>query len=147
MDETIGGMSLDDLGDVLEIEMASFLSPWTKRLFEDTLASPISKGFVMKKGAETIGYIMLYSVAAEAHILNIAIHPNHRGCGHASALIQYALDHYKENGIRQFFLEVREGNIVAIKLYHRFGFEKIGKRRRYYSETNEDALVMCLSVH
>jgi [ribosomal protein S18]-alanine N-acetyltransferase len=147
MDKTIREMSLDDLDDVMEIEKLSFVSPWTKRLFEETLVSPISTSLVMKKGAETIGYIMLYSVAGEAHILNIAIHPTCRGKGYASMLIQYVLGHFDEKGIHEFFLEVREGNMVAIRLYQRFGFEMIGKRKKYYAETNEDALVMCLSVH
>jgi len=147
MDETIRKMCQDDLDGVMEIENLSFVSPWTKRLFEDTLASPITTSFVMKKGLYSIGYIMVYSVADEAHILNIAIHPDHRGKGHASSLIQHALSYFDEQGVREFFLEVREGNMIAIRLYQRFGFEKIGKRKRYYPETNEDALVMCLSVH
>lgn len=147
MDETIREMFLDDLDGIIEIENLSFVSPWTKRLFEDTLSSPIATSFVMKKSSRIIGYIMVYSMAGEAHILNIAIHPDYRGRGHASSLIQHALNHFDEKGVHDFFLEVREGNMVAIRLYQRFGFEKIGKRKRYYPETNEDALVMCLSVH
>jgi ribosomal-protein-alanine N-acetyltransferase len=53
----------------------------------------------------------------------------------------------ERKGVHEFFLEVREGNMAAIRLYQQFGFEKIGKRKKYYAETNEDALVMCLSVH
>ena len=145
-DETIREMSLDDLGDVMEIEKLSFVSPWTKRLFEETLLSPISSSFIMKKNHETIGYIILYSVADEAHILNIAIHPQYRGTGYASTLIKHALDYFNEKGVGEFFLEVREGNMVAIRLYQRFGFERVGKRKKYYAETNEDALVMRLSM-
>lgn len=147
MDEAIRNMGPDDLDEIMEIEKLSFTSPWTKRLFEETLASPIATSFVIKKGSETIGYIMIYSVTDEAHILNIAVHPDYRCRGYASALIQYALDYFGKSYIHEFFLEVREGNMVAIRLYQRFGFEKIGKRKRYYPETNEDALVMCLSVH
>jgi ribosomal-protein-alanine N-acetyltransferase len=147
MDEAIREMSLDDLDDIIEIEKLSFVSPWTKRLFEETLISPISTSFVMKKGAEALGYIVLYSVADEAHILNIAVHPHYRGKGCASSLIKHVLDCFEGKGVHEFFLEVREGNMAAIKLYQRFGFEKIGKRKKYYSETNEDALVMCRLVH
>jgi ribosomal-protein-alanine N-acetyltransferase len=100
----------------------------------------------MKKGTETIGYIILYTVADEAHILNIAIHQSHRRQAHASSLLQYVLDYFERKNVHQFFLEVREGNLSAISLYGRFGFEKIGRRKKYYTETNEDALVMCLSV-
>lgn len=147
MNETIGEMSLDDLDDVMEIERLSFVSPWTKRLFEETLISPISLSLVIKKDAETMGYIILYSVVDEAHILNIAIHPGFRVKGYASSLMQYVLDYFEKKGVHEFFLEVREGNVAAITLYQRFGFVKIGKRKKYYAETNEDALVMCLSVH
>lgn len=147
MDESIREMSLDDLDDVMEIEKKSFASPWTKRFFEEALISPISVNLVMKKGTETLGYIILYSVADEAHILNIAVHPSHRRKGCASNLIQYVLGYFERKGVHEFFLEVREGNLSAIRLYERFGFQKIGKRKKYYAETNEDALVMCLSVH
>jgi len=147
MNEAIRGMSLDDLDDVMEIEKKSFVSPWTKRFFEEALISPISVNLVMKKGTEIIGYIILCSVVDEAHILNIAVHPSHRGKGCASSLIQYVLSYFERKGVHEFFLEVREGNMAAIRLYQRFGFEKIGKRKKYYTETNEDALVMCLSVH
>jgi len=148
MDEAIREMSLDDLDNIIEIEKLSFVSPWTKRLFEETLISPISSSFIMKKDRETLGYIILYSVADEAHILNIAIHPQYRGKGYASSLIKHVLDYFEEKrDVHEFFLEVREGNMGAIRLYQRFGFEKIGKRKKYYSETNEDALVMCLIIN
>ena len=148
MDESIRAVSLDDLDDIIEIEKLSFVSPWTKRLFEETLISPISSSFIMKKDQATLGYIILYSVADEAHILNIAVHPRYRGKGCASSLIKHVLDYFEEKkDVHEFFLEVREGNMGAIRLYKRFGFEKIGKRKKYYSETNEDALVMCLTVH
>lgn len=146
MDETIREMSLHDLVDVMEIEKLSFVSPWTKRLFEESLLSPISSNFIMKKGLEALGYIILYSVADEAHILNIAVHPHYRERGCASSMINHVLGYFNYKGVHQFFLEVREGNMGAIRLYQRFGFEKIGKRKKYYAETNEDALVMCLSM-
>ena len=147
MDEVIREMSLDDLDSIMEIERLSFASPWTKRLFEGTLASPISTSFIMKKGTDTLGYIILYSIADEAHILNVAVHPHFRGKGYASTLIKFALGYFEEKGAHEFFLEVREGNMVAIRLYQRFGFEKIGRRKKYYPETNEDALVMCLTIN
>jgi ribosomal-protein-alanine N-acetyltransferase len=67
MDESIRAVSLDDLDDIIEIEKLSFVSPWTKRLFEETLISPISSSFIMKKDRATLGYIILYSVADEIY--------------------------------------------------------------------------------
>ena len=146
MDRTIAKMTLDDLSDVMKIEKISFISPWTERFFEEALASPVSLSLVLKNSTRAIGYIILYSVADEAHILNVAIHPGYRGKGGASSLLEHVIGCCKKKGIYEFFLEVREGNVAAINLYERFGFEKIGKRKQYYAETNEDALVMCLSV-
>ena len=145
-DQIIRNMTGDDLDGVMEIEGLSFISPWTKRLFEETLLSPISTSFIMKQGTETVGYIILYSVENEAHILNIAVHPAYRRRAYGAALIDYTIRHFRERHVTEFFLEVRESNVAAIRLYHRYGFGKIGKRKKYYSETNEDALVMYLSV-
>ena len=145
--DTIREMSLDDLDDVMEIEGLCFASPWTRGIFEETLASSISSSFIMKRGLDTVGYIILYSVADEAHILNIAIHPRYRGEGCAAVLMRHIIDYFRKKAINEFYLEVREGNLIAIRLYQGFGFERIGIRKKYYSETNEDALVMRLSVH
>ncbi len=144
--EAIQEMTVDDLDEVMEIERLSFVSPWTRRLFEETLASSISTSFVVRRSGLTIGYIILYSVEAEAHILNIAVHPAHRRKGYGASLINHVLDHFKAHKVTEFFLEVREGNTGAIRLYSRYGFEKIGKRKKYYTETNEDAVVMRLSL-
>ncbi|MEI6154255.1 MAG: GNAT family N-acetyltransferase, partial [Deltaproteobacteria bacterium] len=69
-------MREDDLTDILEIEKRSFISPWTKGMFEETIESPISTNSVIEINSEILGYIMLYSVEDEAHIMNIAVHPD-----------------------------------------------------------------------
>ncbi len=103
MNETIKKMSPDDLDDVMEIEKLSFVSPWTKRFFEETLTSPISLNLVMKKGTETIGYIILYTVADEAHI---------EYC-HSSQLSARRFkppsvcSYFKRKDVREFFLSSR----------------------------------------
>jgi ribosomal-protein-alanine acetyltransferase len=137
-------MSGSDLDGVLLIERRSFTLPWTRRLFEEALLSPITGNFVILDGKELIGYLCLYTVLNEAHILNVAIHPDHRKAGRGSALIERVVDLLTERGIVHFYLEVREGNTDAIKLYNKFGFVAIGIRKKYYTDTNEDALVMHL---
>ncbi len=144
--ETIREMREEDIEGILNIENLSFISPWTKRFFEETLSSPISKNLIIVKDKVVLGYIILYSVENEAHILNIATHPAYRKKGYASQLITHALAYFKDNNVTDFYLEVREGNMGAINLYTQYGFEKIGKRRKYYTETNEDALVMHLTM-
>jgi len=145
-EDIIREMREDDLTDILEIEKRSFISPWTKGMFEETIESPISTNSVIEINSEILGYIMLYSVEDEAHIMNIAVHPDHRGRGYASKLITHTFLHVIRKNISEFFLEVRESNVNARHLYTKFGFKVIGKRKKYYTETNEDALVMKLSV-
>ena len=144
-DLNVREMKQDDLRDILAIENKSFKSPWTKRLFEETLFSPIAANFVITAGDEIVGYLCLYTVEDEAHILNIAISPAHRQKGHASVLMDKVIEQMGEKGITQYYLEVREGNNEALGLYRKFGFTAIGKRKKYYTDTNEDALVMHLA--
>ncbi|MCX5808756.1 MAG: ribosomal protein S18-alanine N-acetyltransferase [Proteobacteria bacterium] len=146
-EDIIREMREDDLIDILEIENRSFISPWMRRTFEETIESPISTNSVIEINSEILGYIMLYSVEDEAHIMNLAVHPDYRGRGYASKLITRTVSCFVGKNVSEFFLEVREGNINAQRLYTKFGFKGIGKRKRYYTETNEDALLMKLSLH
>ncbi len=139
-------MKESDLDEVLKIEKKSFSDPWSRRLFQDTLSFPHSVNFVIEEGAGALlGYINFYLIGEEAHMLNFAIHPEWRKKGLAARLLDHALAFLKRKNAADFFLEVRESNDDAIKLYREFGFEMIGRRKRYYVETNEDALVMHLS--
>ncbi|HOV89184.1 MAG TPA: ribosomal protein S18-alanine N-acetyltransferase [Syntrophorhabdaceae bacterium] len=139
-------MGKKDIKDILEIERLSFITPWTANMFLGSMSSPINKNFVMEWHNKIIGYIMLYSVLDEAHITNFAIRPEYRKKGYGHRLLLYAIDYYKKTGVTDFFLEVREKNFQAINLYRRFDFNIVGRRRRYYSDTNEDALIMHLSI-
>jgi len=145
-EDIIREMSEDDIHRVMEIERRSFVSPWTRGMFEETIASAISTSFILEKNMEILGYIMLYSVEDEAHIMNLAVHPDHRRKGCALKLIDHTISHFSGGNVSRFFLEVREGNMNARRLYKKYGFGIIGKRKGYYTETNEDALVMHLSV-
>ena len=142
---TIEAMKESDLEEVLAIEKKSFADPWSRRLFEETLAYPHSVNFVLRgPGKAVLGYINFYIIAEEAHMLNLAVHPDWRKKGLATRLLAYSLEHLRHRNAPDVFLEVREGNRDAIQLYSRFGFQAIGKRKKYYVETNEDALVMHL---
>ncbi|MCX7965892.1 MAG: ribosomal protein S18-alanine N-acetyltransferase [Syntrophorhabdaceae bacterium] len=142
----IRDMTSMDLDDIIAIEKKSFPTPWTKTMFLESLSSEIYKNLVIEENAEIIGYIMLYYVMDEAHITNFAIKPSFRRKGYGAKLLSYVIDYFKEKGVVEFFLEVRESNKAAINLYRKFGFEIVGKRRRYYSDTNEDAFIMHLSL-
>ena len=143
-------MSHGDLEEILEIEKRSFPSPWSRDLFVRELNNRSSKNFVAReeiKGMSRLaGYICFWTVAAEAHILNLAVHPSFRRLRTASLLLSHTLDYCRERGIRQVFLEVRSNNRPAQILYGKFGFVVNTIRKGYYNDTREDALVMALDL-
>lgn len=140
-------MEEEDLDEVLFIENRSFVSPWSRRLFVEALVYPLSRNYALKTlSKKTVGYANFYVVQHEAHVLNIAIHPECRRKGLAIHLLKHTIEELSSKGVTEFYLEVREGNGEAIRLYRKFGFEFVGRRKKYYSETNEDALVMCLQL-
>jgi len=143
----ISKMKEEHIEKVLEIEKRSFITPWTKKMINETLSSTISTNFVIEENNLLLGYIMLYSVLDEAHILNIAVNPDYRRRGCASQLVRHVTEYCGKKGISDFYLEVRDSNTKAINLYGMFGFKVIGKRKGYYTDTHEDALVMQLSLH
>lgn len=143
---TFRKMRGEDLEDILPIERASFSSPWTKRAFFEALSSPSTRNFVLEKEGRCVGYLVAYVVPPEAHIANIAIHPGFRRQGFGTFLLSRSIEEIKKERVREFYLEVREGNLHAQRLYRRLGFSVIGRRRGYYRDTGEDALLMSLLV-
>jgi [ribosomal protein S18]-alanine N-acetyltransferase len=141
-------MTKKDLRRVLEIESQSFSAPWSRRLFEETLTFPLSYNFVARKRVDNrvVGYANFYLIRDEVQVLNIAVAPESRKKGYAARLLAYTIAFLANRGAREFFLEVRESNEGAMRLYERLGFGKIGRRKRYYTETDEDAIVMRLRV-
>lgn len=143
-------MTFDDLEDVLRIEKLSFPSPWPRSQFEKELKNQFSNKFTARlthDGEKTVAaYIIFWVVADEAHILNIATHPDFRRCGIAKSLLVFTLEQLKEVGAREVFLEVRRSNAPAQKMYKDFGFREIGIRKGYYGDNKEDAIVMALTI-
>jgi len=137
-----------DLDEAVEIEKRSFIAPWSKRLFLETLSFPLSYNLVIRKKVDNkvAGYANFYVIGDEVQILNIAVAPELRKEGYATRLLRHAIAVLGERGGKGFFLEVREGNSEAIGLYGKLGFVKVGRRKKYYTETNEDALVMYLKA-
>lgn len=139
-------MSKSDIADVLEIERASFPSPWSRSGFEDILTREYSRAYVIKgtygERFRVIGYICLWMFLDEMHILNLAIHSEFRRQGLGKKLIEYAVNLAQTRGIRWATLEVRQSNHPAITLYKKMGFKSVRLRPRYYIDNREDALVM-----
>jgi ribosomal-protein-alanine N-acetyltransferase len=141
-------MTEGDLDEIMQIERKSFPTPWSRRLFERELLLPYAHAFVALEApmAPVVGYLCLWLVEGQTHILNLAVHPERRRRGIGSLLLRYGLDYSREKGAREITLEVRRSNYKAISLYRRFHFEPRGIRPRYYSDSGEDAVIMTLDL-
>lgn len=123
-----------DLPQILAIENLSFSNPWSKNLFTESLRN----FFVAKKNKKVVGYIGVQKLIDEAHILHMATHPDFRRQGVAYKMMKKAM----LTRAQKFFLEVRKSNHPAQSLYKDFGFKIMAIRNKYYSDNDEDALVM-----
>lgn len=135
-----------DLDEIIAIEQVSFPTPWPRQVFDMELRSSKSYKRVSKINGKVVGYIIAWKIYDEVHILNLAVHPEHRRKGIGRALLSDCLRHFSIKGIKSAILEVRVRNKNAINLYETTGFRSIGLRRKYYSDTGEDALVMKLDM-
>jgi len=136
MDET-------DLGDVLAVEGSAYDFPWSERVFLDCLRMGYACT-VQIAGGRVVAYLILSCVADEAHVLNLAVHPDFQNTGRAGNLLRRAMRQARSRGAGSIYLEVRPSNNGAIHLYQRTGFRLVGRRRDYYPtfDGREDALVM-----
>lgn len=143
-------MTLADIDAILEVERLCFPSPWSKNLFLQELHSRNSKIFLARTHSpdqqKVLGYICIWFVCGEAHILNLACHPHFRRNRVAARLLEHCLHFSFGSGVRKVFLEVRASNYEAQALYALYGFEPLGLRKGYYSDTREDAIVMLLEM-
>src|SRR5262245_12303905 len=145
MDESLSlaPMTLDDLDEVLAIEKASFHTPWSRGAFRYELTqNRVARSLVVRGGRGLMGYLCLWEIGHEIHITNLAVHPRHRRRGVARALLGSVLDDARAKNVELVFLEVRPTNVEALNLYESLGFRVIGRRKGYYFDTGEDALVM-----
>jgi ribosomal-protein-alanine N-acetyltransferase len=136
-----------DLEEVLAIERASFSMPWSRGAFLYELEqNRVARCYVVREDGRLIGYICLWEVADEVHVTNVAVHPDLRRRGVGRALLSAVLDDARQRKLRLVVLEVRPSNVEALGLYESFGFRVVGRRRGYYYDTGEDALVMEASL-
>ncbi|RAK15212.1 ribosomal-protein-alanine N-acetyltransferase [Anoxybacillus vitaminiphilus] len=147
MEITFRQMTLDDLDDVLKIEHASFTLPWSRESFYNELVhNKYSNYIVMEWNGQVIGYCGMWLVIDEAHITNVAVLPEFRGKKLGEALMRKAMETAKERGAKTMTLEVRVSNHVAQSLYRKLGFLNGGIRKQYYTDNQEDALVMWVNL-
>ena len=132
-----------DIPSVLQIESVSFPTPWSSSLFYGEISRPTGRYWtVVESDGRLLGYAGLMEVAGEAHVLNLAVHPDFRKRGLGVALLGDLMRHALEDDVSRVTLEVRPSNSRAIALYERAGFELVGMRPNYYDDTGEDAMIM-----
>ncbi|WP_243292904.1 ribosomal protein S18-alanine N-acetyltransferase [Bacillus sp. FJAT-47783] len=140
-------MTIEDIEPVHAIERESFSSPWTKRAFEQELTeNKFAYYFIIELGENIVGYCGLWIVFDDAQITNIAVLPQYRGRNLGEKLLSYVMDYAKELQAEQMTLEVRVSNHIAQALYKKLGFEAVGVRKNYYSDNQEDALLMWVKL-
>lgn len=136
-------LTLKQIDDIVEIEKLSFKTPWTKEAFISELTrNKCAKYRAIVDNEKVVGYGGMWIMIDEAHITNIAIHPEFRGIGLGNLIMEDLLNVARNNGARSMTLEVRTGNITALNLYKKFGFLEVARRKGYYQDTGEDAIIM-----
>jgi len=135
-------MRPSDLDGVMAIEEVSFPTPWSREMFLEDFPRAFSDTLVAGADDEVLGYAVCWTIAGESHLLNIAVHPARRGQGIGRALLSECIRRAARAGASLIFLEVRAGNEAAQRLYRSMGFVFRGVRKRYYTDTGEDAVVL-----
>lgn len=127
---------------IAELERVCFHDPWSMNSISSELHNPLSAWLVAVDEGVVCGYVGSQSVLDGADMMNIAVHPDYRKRGIGSTLIEKLIVLLKEKNVISLSLEVRASNETAIGLYHKMGFEIIGKRPGYYRNPREDAYIM-----
>ena len=136
-------MTHGDVGEVLAIERASFSTTWPSDAFYNELhTNKLAHYFVGRVDGKIVGYGGIWVIFEDSHITTIAVDPALRGCGYGERLLLHLLDEAIERGASWMTLEVRESNVGAQQLYRKYGFTTVTTRKGYYSDNNENALVM-----
>lgn len=139
-------MREQDIPSIGLIERMSFSTPWSEYSFLAEIHKPnsIAKASVLDN--IIIGYICIEQVLDEAHILNLAVHPEYRNMGIAAMLVSHIMEELRIKECRFIYLEVRASNHIAQMLYKSFGFRVTGTRKKYYIFPDEDAVIMTLEI-
>ena len=140
-------MQLTDVRAVMDIELAEYPFPWTARIFSDCVRIGYSCRIAELEG-EPAGYGIMSSGAGEAHILNVCVAGRFQRRGLGRTLMLHMIDEAEQQGVETVFLEVRESNPVALRLYESLGFNQVGTRKDYYPAEGgrEDAIILALPL-
>lgn len=140
-------MKLDDIKSICDIEKESFPTPWTAGAFQNELTNNhFAHYLVMELDGAIAGYGGMWVIMDEAHVTNIAVRGVYRGKKLGERLLLELRRMANQNGAKRMTLEVRVSNRVAQNLYEKLGFRSVGVRKGYYTDNNEDALIMWADI-
>lgn len=142
---TYAPMVVADVDDVLALEVSVYPHPWSRGNFTDSLASGYHGWTLRDDAGALVGYFLLMDVVDEAHLLNVAVGAGHQGQGIGLYLLDKVVACARGLSLTSVLLEVRPSNLRALRIYERYGFAEIGRRKAYYPAHDgqrEDAIVM-----
>jgi len=142
----IARANVSDLVALFSLETACFSEPWSEKTLLNLLENPAYLVLLERDGdGKPRGYLIGWQVGEDAELARLGVMPDLRGQGFGGLLVEYAIPIWRTSGARNFFLEVRESNLVARRLYKARGFEEIGRRSNYY-QNGETAIVLRFDI-
>lgn len=135
-------MNANHVSQVAQLEKLCFTDPWSENSVASELNNELSLWLVAEENGILCGYVGSQTVLDETDMMNLAVRPDFRRRGIASALIAELTARLKARGSRCLRLEVRQSNMPAISLYHAMGFSQLGLRKNYYRNPRENALIL-----
>lgn len=135
-------MNEDHICQIAELERLCFNDPWSENSIASELNNKLSLWLVAVDSETVVGYVGSQTVLGETDMMNIAVHPDYRKQGIGTGLILALIRELSSRGSHSLMLEVRASNEQAISVYSKLGFSEIGRRRNYYRNPKEDALIL-----
>ncbi len=139
---TIVKLNESHVSQVAELEKICFSNPWSENSVASELKNSLSLWLVAEEEGRVAGYIGSQTVCNETDMMNVAVHPGFRRRGIGEALVNALVEDLKAMESHCLTLEVRASNAPAIALYEKLGFSEIGRRKNYYRNPREDALIL-----
>ena len=132
----------EDLAAVARLEEMCFSIPWSNTAIEEAFANELYRFVAVEEKGVIVGYANFRIVADEGEIERVAVHPDSRRRGYGRKLMEAMVEYSRKKGVRDMTLDVRVNNEKAINLYESCGFVEEGRRKDYYREPTEDAIIM-----
>ena len=147
MNILIREMRESDLDRIMEIEIKTFSPPWSREAFLLELTKNLLARYIVAEvDGDVAGYGGIWLIIDEGHVTNIAVEEKYRGLGVGNKLVEGLIQLCRDRDIKAMTLEVRKSNEVAKSLYKKYGFKEYGIRPGYYSNNNEDAIIMWKTI-